>query len=333
MKTEERFVGFDTLKRAVSMAQVLDRYGLTEQMRRSGDSLSGVCPLHQGHNPTQFRVSLSKNCWICFGDCNTGGSIVDFVSRKEGIGIRDAALLIQDWFNVRGDPDPNGPRPNCNYAVSRLRDERWSNPPLGLSLGPLDTQHPYLTERGLAKETIATFGLGYCSRGYLSGWMAIPIHNAGGKLLAYAGRWQGEPPDGAPKYRLPRGFRKSLELFNQHRARAESSSEPLVVVEGFFGCMRVWQAGHRRVVSLMGSMLSQAQEELVERLAGDTGCVVLMLDGDMAGRKGQAEVRERLSRRKAVSVVHLPNTQQPDSLNDDALMALIRQHTLKEMAA
>ena len=91
MKTAEKFVGFDALKQSVSMAQVLDRYGLLERLHRNGDGLNGVCPIHAGHNPMQFRVSLSKNCWICFGDCHTGGSIVDFVSRKERIGIRDAA--------------------------------------------------------------------------------------------------------------------------------------------------------------------------------------------------------------------------------------------------
>ena len=73
MKTAEKFVGFDVLKRSVSMAQILDRYGLLDRLHRSGDSLSGACPIHAGHNPMQFRVSLSKNCWICFGDCHTGG--------------------------------------------------------------------------------------------------------------------------------------------------------------------------------------------------------------------------------------------------------------------
>ena len=78
---------------------MLERYGLLEKLRRSGEGLSGVCPLHQGHNPTQFRVSLSKNCWICFGDCQAGGSIIDFVSRMEKVGIREAGLLLQDRFN------------------------------------------------------------------------------------------------------------------------------------------------------------------------------------------------------------------------------------------
>ena len=94
MNTQDKFVGFNVLKQAVSMEKILDRYGLLEQLNRSGDSLSGACPIHAGHNKTQFRVSLSKNCWICFGDCHQGGSIVDFVSRKERVGIRDAALLI-----------------------------------------------------------------------------------------------------------------------------------------------------------------------------------------------------------------------------------------------
>src|SRR6266849_4012769 len=101
VKQNTPFVGFAAIKRAVSMMQILERYHLLDRLHRSGDSLSGACPIHNGHNQTQFRVSISKNCWICFGDCHQGGSIVDFVSRKEGVAIRDAALLIQDWFDVQ----------------------------------------------------------------------------------------------------------------------------------------------------------------------------------------------------------------------------------------
>lgn len=53
-----RFVDFKAVKAAVSMLQVLERYGLAESFKRSGHSLSGPCPLHQGQNRTQFRVSL-----------------------------------------------------------------------------------------------------------------------------------------------------------------------------------------------------------------------------------------------------------------------------------
>ena len=331
MNETVKFIGFDRLKQAVTIEQVLERYGLLDKLRRNGDSLSGACPLHGGHNPTAFRASLSRNCWICFGDCHRGGSIVDFVSRMERIGIRDAGLLIQDWFHLESGNGTENIPPTPRANVIPLRPE--SNPPLRFSLGALDGSHSYLVERGLNAETRREFGLGAGAHGMLRGWIAIPIHNAAGKVVAYAGRWPGEPPRGEPKYRLPRGFRKSLELFNQHRAAKEDSTGPLVVVEGFFGCMRVWQAGHRRVVSLMGSMLSRAQENRIVELAGISGHVVLLFDADAAGEKGAAEARERLSKRMSVSVIRLEAGQQPDSLGEADILSLIARPTPEEVAA
>jgi DNA primase len=326
MKITEQFVGFDALKHSVSMAQVLDRYGLLEQLHRSGDSLSGVCPIHSGHNPGQFRVSLSRNCWICFGDCHGGGSIVDFVSHKEGVGIREAALMIQNWFNV----DTNSAH-SCREAINsadcrpsaQSPSPPKSNRPLTFRLTGLDYDHPYLRSRGLSAETIGEFNLGYCTKGMLAGRIAIPIHDLQGRLVAYTGRWPGEPPNGIPKYRLPKGFRKSCELFNLHRAVALDGKQPLVVVEGFFGCMAVWQAGYRRVTALMGSVLSRTQEEMITKAAGDSGSVILLFDGDDAGRKGQTDAQERLGKHLSVHSIHLEYGQQPDSIAADALLGLI----------
>ena len=322
-----KFIGFDRLKHSVTIEQVLARYSLLEQLRRSGDTLSGACPLHGGKNPTTFRVNLARNCWICFGKCHSGGSIVDFVSRMERVGIREAGLLLQEWFELEHGNEPfipAEPKPTTSQPPEH-------NPVLGFSLAGLDQQHRYLQQRGLSDETIQTFGLGLCSHGTLNGWIAIPIHNAAGKVVAYGGRWPGKPKSGEPKYRLPRGFRKSLELFNQHRAAKASPFEPLVVVEGFFGCLRVWQAGHHRVVALMGSMLSAAQEQRIVELTGSVGHVVLLFDGDAAGQKGAAEARARLSHCVSVSVARLSEGQQPDSLSDAAMLGLIAQHQPAEV--
>lgn len=69
------------------------------------------------------------------------------------------------------------------------------------SLKNLDPEHPYLSERGLTKEAIKEFGLGYCSRGLFKDWIVIPVHNENGELVAYAGRWPGEDwPEGEDKY-------------------------------------------------------------------------------------------------------------------------------------
>jgi DNA primase len=82
---------------------------------------------------------------------------------------------------------------------------------------------------------------------------------------------------------LPAGFRKSLVLFNLHRALA-TGSRNVIVVEGFFDTLAVHQAGYPAVAGLMGSTLSRYQADL---LATHFDRVVLMLDGDEAGGKAR----------------------------------------------
>ena len=90
MSNKSKLVDFRAVREAVSMEQVLSHYGLLEQMKRSGDSLSGCCPIHKGTNPTQFRVSVSKNLWNCFTQCKRGGNVID---------LKDALvkMLKEDW--------------------------------------------------------------------------------------------------------------------------------------------------------------------------------------------------------------------------------------------
>ena len=105
--SKSKFVDFKAIKAAVSMEQVLDRYGLLDTFKRSGDSLSGPCPLHGGTNPTQFRVSLSKNVWNCFSECKHGGNVLDFVAEKDNLTVHAAALKLAEWFDLSlAEPPP-----------------------------------------------------------------------------------------------------------------------------------------------------------------------------------------------------------------------------------
>jgi len=70
------FVDFKAVKAAITMEQVLEHYGLLDKFKRGSDSLSGPCPIHKGSNPTQFRVSISKNIWNCFSECKHGGNLL-----------------------------------------------------------------------------------------------------------------------------------------------------------------------------------------------------------------------------------------------------------------
>jgi DNA primase len=311
--SKNQFVNFKAIKEAITMEQALQHYGVLDRFKRSRDSLSGPCPIHKGSNPTQFRVSISKNVWNCFSECHHGGNVLDFIARMEDVTIHGAAIKAIAWFNL--DPgemtgksegesqsgvatksDNPAPAKSTSTKASTVPEKATPNTPLKFRLDKLEKDHPYLTERGLTPETIEEFGIGYCSKGTMAEHIAIPIHNSDGKIVAYAGRWPGEPPEGTPKYKLPLGFRKSLELFNIDRAIKEPPEQPLVIVEGFFDLMRLHQHGCRKVVALMGSSMSPVQEDIIRKHTDRNSHIIVILDEDEAGRFGREDVAVHLSR-------------------------------------
>jgi DNA primase len=361
MPDRPRFVDFRAVKARVSIEQVLAHYGLLDEFKRSGDTLTGRCPIHHGSNPTQFRVSLEKNCWHCFSDCRCGGNVLELVARREDCSVNEAALKLAEWFGftkevIQDQPERRNPptesrpkslqRPSQTTPVTPQTPATHSPPvpaqvhakpaaapvevaepnrPLGFALQDLDATHPYLKERGLDPATVAAFGLGLCNAGKtVFGRIAIAIHNAKGELTGYAGRWPGTPPQDTPKYRLPKGFRKSAEVFNLHRALQEPAEVPLVIVEGFFDVFRLWQLGHRRTVALMGSSLSSAQEALLKKHLPAGSRLVLLLDEDDAGRAARQECLLRLAGSFYVRAVTLGEEgRQPEHLTAEELTRLI----------
>ena len=309
------FVDFKAVKAAITMEQVLQHYGLLEKFKRGTDSLNGPCPIHKGSNPTQFRVSLSKNIWNCFSECKHGGNVLDFISELEHVSIHAAALKAIEWFNLdpeamaassdKGEPaETNVPAPASKPEVKRqsagvalVVEKSVPNTPLKFRLDKLEREHPYLLEqRGLTLETIVDFGIGFCSKGMMAGRIAIPIHNVSGEVVAYAGRFPGEPGEDTPKYKLPQGFRKSQELFNIDRVAKEPQTKPLIIVEGFFDCMKLHQFGCKKVVALMGATLSAAQEELIKKYTFSESKIIVMLDENEAGQAGREDIACRLSK-------------------------------------
>ncbi len=275
------WVDFGAVKRAVSLEAVLGYYGV-RGLRRTRDRLESCCPIHGGQRGDSFRVSLSKNVFLCFA-CQKSGNVLDFVAAMERCSIREAALRLQEWFGVGGPPARGDMRER-----ELVRKEEGGNSPLRFALTGVDPS----------------------------------IRNAGGETVAYAGR---ALDGGLPKYKLPAGFRKGLELFNLDRA-AVTGSRSAIVVEGYFDCLRVHQAGRPWVVALMGSSLSAEQERmLLERFER----IVLMLDGDTAGRAGSEAIAARLAGKCSVSVIQAPDGSQPDQLSVRAIQQLLDGHAVR----
>ena len=99
-------------------------------------------------------------------------------------------------------------------------------------------------------------------------------------------------------------------------------------LEGFFDCFKLYQAGVASV-ALMGSALYDAQRRA---LLQSSPHVTLMLDGDEAGRRATATIAARLRPYTSVSVVHLPDSVQPDQLSAAEIRQVLQAHTGPAMA-
>jgi DNA primase len=262
---------------------------------------------------------VEKNAFHCFS-CKKRGNVLDLVAAMEDCGVREAAEKLADWFNITSSDSSGAPQaaPAQSKPETSRGEEREQNKPLTFQLKGINLAHPFLASRGIDDVTAEMFGVGFFpGRGSMAGRVVIPIHNERGELLAYAGR----SIDGTePKYKLPAGFHKSLELYNLHRAIKNNDQMMVVVVEGFFDCMKVTAAGWP-CVALMGSSLSQTQEDL---LTTHFQSAWLLFDGDEAGRNATKECVERLVRRMFVRVAELASGRQPDQMEPGEVRALLK---------
>jgi hypothetical protein len=258
------YVNFRELKAAVPIRSVLERYGFLESLRERGESLSGACPLCRGE--TSFRASLEKNCFHCFR-CEAGGNMLDLVAAVEDRSVRDAAVMVAEWFGVAtsapGKPKPArtgrrteqsakppdtaesqtppkqeatmpsepSPPPLQPVAEEGREPAGNGNKPLTFEL-KLDPDHPWLAGAGLLPETVSEFGLGFCSRGMMAGRICFPIRNASGELLGYAGRWPGDdPPGDQPLWRYPQGLDLSRLVYPAERLAETPVGEELLATD------------------------------------------------------------------------------------------------------
>lgn len=307
MKSES--MSFASIKQGVRMEAVLRHYHLDDGKGRDGRH-RGRCPIHRGEGCETFHVDMKRKIFHCFS-CGAGGDVLDLVAVLDKCTVREAAARLQDWFPGMA---------TCEAPRLRQRVTKGNisiNPPLRFTLRGVDVAHGYMSARKIDRGTAATFGVGfYPGPGIMSGRVVIPIHDEHGQLVAYAGR---SVDDRLPRYRLPAGFGKSQVLFNFHRAAA-IAGDTVVVVEGFFDCLCVHRSGYENVVALLGTELYEHPAQLLQNRFSR---VVLMLDGDDAGRAARDRVRARLKDRCDVRVIQLREGLQPDQLADDELRQLI----------
>jgi DNA primase len=347
-----QWIDYRQLREALRFTDVLALYNV--QLKVKGDRASGFCPL-PGHNGKRrspsFSVHLRRGIFQCFG-CQAKGNLLDFAALMERVDPRDAGafrqvmLKLQDRLGGPASPPPAGeawkPPPQTKPALPPDDTrERIINAPIGFELKHLDPTHPYLASRGFTPDAIAHFGLGYCVRGLMAGRIAIPIHDATGTLVGYAGRVVDDSriSDECPKYLFPGerehdgkiyAFRKSLLLYNAHRVG--KGLEQIVVVEGFASVWWLTQLGVPHVVALMGASCSTEQATLITKLVSPAGNVVIVSDGDDGGERCAQSALFEIARHRLCRWARLESGVQPTDLDEIAFLTpdqLMRERIYK----
>ena len=295
---------------------IVDLVGEGVELRRAGRNFSARCPFHNERTPS-FVVFPDRQTWHCFGACATGGDVFSFVMRREGIGFSDALGLL-------------APRAGVELTTSRVskdhaqREERLKATQRAAAIFFHETlleekeaagARAYLEKRGLSRETIADFRLGYCPRSrqamerrltndgfteqemvavgllrrrddgsltnFFRGRLIIPIQDQRADYIAFGAR---ALDDSMPKYvNSPQSdiFEKSATLYALHKAKDTiRQTGQGVIVEGYMDVLTAHQYGFTNVVASMGTALTQRQVLALTKLANR---FVLALDPDAAG--------------------------------------------------
>ena len=148
----------DLIKSKLSVVDVVSSY---LKLEKSGINFRARCPFHNERTPS-FFVSPGRETFHCFG-CGKGGDIFTFVEEIEGLEFRETLKMLAERAGVALSPEHGRTR----SVLGRLRTV------LEISLNFYQTQLrknnvvlEYIRERGISKESVEDFRLGFAPLGW-----------------------------------------------------------------------------------------------------------------------------------------------------------------------
>ena len=355
----------DVKERVREAIDIVDVVGSYISLRRQGKAMTGLCPWHDDGRPS-LQVNPDRQtyrCWVC----DIGGDVFSFVMRMEKVEFREALEQLADRAGIEL-PRGRGGLPVDDKATLRTVQawaaERFCD--CLRSAPEASAARDYLRSRGLSPATIDRFQIGFAPQSWdwllrqsvaagigrddlvkaglvierddrsghydrFRGRVMFPIRDPQGRCVAFGGRvLPGDRPDSAKYINSPETplFSKSSMLYGLDTAReAMAASRRAVVVEGYTDCLAARQAGIDDVVAVLGTALGERHAKLLRRYADR---IVLVLDGDDAGRRRANEVLEVLLAEPIdVRIARMPSGVDPCDLileqGRDAFEALVAE--------
>jgi DNA primase len=323
----------DNLKAAVNLADLLQRHGVPVQ--KKGRSLKALCPFHEEKTPS-LSVDLKKGVYHCFG-CGKSGDHLTFLQEHARLSFAKAVEELRQQAGptpiiaptpVPSAKDPKDPFPyDLMERVCEVWHQAFCEQPDGLAY--LESRGVY--DRGLLRELKA----GYCDgqklleittaeerqllqrvgvlneegKELFSRCVVFALRDRHHRVTGFYGR--SVLRDAKVPHRCCAGDRTGV--FCVQAARGVSS---VFLVEGVLDAIAMQQANFTNTLALGGvqgfstALLEHLQREKVRE-------IVLVLDGDEAGRQGSSALAARLSSDGfAVRIAELPDGQDPLSCPD-----------------
>lgn len=337
----------------LSRVDIADVVGRHVELKRSGASLTGLCPFHAEKSPS-FNVVPAKQFYHCFG-CGASGDAIRFLTEHQGLSFVEA---VRDLAGQVGMTVPEEQvSPEERLQRQKLRERRLSMAEVlaraaefyKAQLKSSPRAVGYLKGRGLTGQVAARFGLGFAPPGWkaLAGvfphyddplleeaglvrrreenaderydWfrdrVMFPIRGVDGQVIGFGGRVL---DDSKPKYmNSPETpvFSKGRELYGLFEARQALRDQGYVlVVEGYMDVVALAQHGFANAVATLGTACTA---EHVQKLFRFTDSVVFSFDGDAAGRRAAARALEaalpHATDLRTVKFLFLPSEHDPDT--------------------
>ncbi len=329
----------DRVKQQADIVRVVGEY---VRLKKSGANFTGLCPFHAEKSPS-FAVHPTKQIYHCFG-CGVGGDVFKFVMEMEKCAFPEAIRIVAEKCGIAipkpKERSPEERKENQQRAVLVEMHREAQSFFMKQLEGTLEGKaaRAYLEDRGLDKDTISRFGLGYAPSGgdallrhlkikYSEKLLAesglisrdqsgrlfdrfrrritFPISNEGGKIVAFGARALG---DDQPKYlNSPETpiYSKSNILYHLDRAKDSLRRQDFaILVEGYMDAIAVARAGFANVVASCGTALAESQIKLLGRF---TKRVIVNYDPDFAGQAAtERSLSALLEQDFEVKVLSLP---------------------------
>lgn len=327
------------LKYRSDIEQVVGSY---VNLRRRGRTLSGLCPFHSEKSPS-FTVYPDTQSFFCFG-CGAAGDVINFIRRIENLDYMEAVRLLAQRAGMQVPEEAGDDRSSRQRKriLELNRDAaRYFHRSLMSEAGR--PGRAYLIGRGLTRDTIVHFGIGYAAEGWngLANAMRqqgytkeellaahlvsegarggiydtfrnraiFPIIDLRGNVIAFGGRNLGEK---GPKYLNSSDtpvFKKSRNLFALNFAKG-SPRKGLILCEGYMDVVSLHQAGFTNAVATLGTALTEEQCRLIAQYTGE---VLLSYDSDGPGQAATQRATGLLEAAGVkIKVLSIPDAKDPD---------------------